>query len=154
MASVDEIVTALQTAIDKLGESISATSGAESDAGDMAAQMAELGVQDKATEFAAAKDAIERHASTSPGVPACWTRRSTWCEPPVVEEQAVPHRREDRRVAHHQRVVGADRIATGLANSNSGTRPLVVKRSMWSWLVLSLASVGWSSPRHRPCSQR
>jgi hypothetical protein len=60
MASVDEIVTALQTAIDKLGESITATSSAESDTSDLAAQMAGLGVQDKATEFAAVKDAIEK----------------------------------------------------------------------------------------------
>ena len=60
MASVDEIVTALQTAIDELNESISATSNAESETGEMASQMAALGVQDKATEFSAAKDAIEK----------------------------------------------------------------------------------------------
>lgn len=60
MASVDEIVTALRTAIDELNESIGATSTAESETGDLASQMAAAGVQDKAAEFAAAKDAIEK----------------------------------------------------------------------------------------------
>lgn len=60
MASVDEIVSGLQVAIDKLNESIGATSGAESECGEMANQMAALGVQDKAAEFANAKELIEK----------------------------------------------------------------------------------------------
>jgi hypothetical protein len=60
MASVDEIVTALQAAIDELNESISAISNAESGTGDMVSQMSAFGVQDKAQEFSVAKDTIEK----------------------------------------------------------------------------------------------
>jgi hypothetical protein len=59
MASTEDIVTALQTALDELEASIGATSAAVTEAEEMAAQMAAAAVQDKAVEFAAVKDAIE-----------------------------------------------------------------------------------------------
>jgi hypothetical protein len=60
MASVDEIVTALQTAIDELNDSISATSDAESGTDAMVSLQSAAGVQDKVQAFSAAKDAIEK----------------------------------------------------------------------------------------------
>jgi hypothetical protein len=60
MASVDGIVTALQTAIDELNNSISVTAGAESQTEDLGAQMSAAGIQDKAAELANVKSAVER----------------------------------------------------------------------------------------------
>ena len=60
MAGVDEIVTALQTAIDELNDCIGAAGNGESEASDMVSRLVALGVRDKAQEFAAAKDAIEK----------------------------------------------------------------------------------------------
>ncbi len=60
MASVDQIVTILQTAIDELSDSIRAASSAESETDDLMGQMSAAGVQDKAQEFSLAKDAIEK----------------------------------------------------------------------------------------------
>lgn len=60
MATVDEIVTALQTAIDELNNSISAASNAESKTGDLEAQMSAAGIQDKAAELANVKSLIEK----------------------------------------------------------------------------------------------
>jgi hypothetical protein len=59
VASIEEIVTALQAAIDKLDETIGATGAAVAEAEEMVGQMAAAGVLDKVTEFAAVKDAIE-----------------------------------------------------------------------------------------------
>jgi exonuclease VII small subunit len=60
VASVDEIVTALQSAIDELNDSISATSTAESGTEDMISLQSAAGVQDKVQAFSVAKDAIEK----------------------------------------------------------------------------------------------
>lgn len=60
MAGVEEIVTALQGAAEALGQAVSATGAAEAATDDLARQMAALGVQDKAAEFAAARDAVEQ----------------------------------------------------------------------------------------------
>ena len=60
MASVDEIVTALQSALDELNDSISATTTAESETNDMINLQSAAGVHDKVEAFSAAKDAIEK----------------------------------------------------------------------------------------------
>lgn len=59
MASIDEIVTQLQTATDQVNESIQSLRGAESDTGELQSQMAAVGMQDKVEILSAVKDAIE-----------------------------------------------------------------------------------------------
>jgi hypothetical protein len=60
MADAEEIVSSLQTAIDELESCLAAVSSAESGAEDMVTLMSSANVHDKAQEFAAAKDAIEK----------------------------------------------------------------------------------------------
>jgi hypothetical protein len=60
VASIDEVAEGLQAAADKVDEAVAATTAAESDAEEIAGQMAALGVQDKAMELSAVHDVIER----------------------------------------------------------------------------------------------
>jgi hypothetical protein len=60
MASIDEIVSQLQSAIDQVNETVGALNSAESDAGEMQSQMASMGVEDKAAAFGGVRDAIEK----------------------------------------------------------------------------------------------
>jgi hypothetical protein len=60
MASVDEIVTALQSASERISDAVGSLNAAEQDAGEMEGQFAAMGVQDKAAEFAAVRETIER----------------------------------------------------------------------------------------------
>jgi hypothetical protein len=58
MASIDEIVSRLQSATDQVNESIQALSGAESDAGEMQSHMASMGIEDKAAVLGGVREAI------------------------------------------------------------------------------------------------
>jgi hypothetical protein len=60
VASIEEIVNQIQSATDKIDEAVSSLSAAESDAEELQGQMAAFGVQDKAQELLAVKDAIEK----------------------------------------------------------------------------------------------
>jgi vacuolar-type H+-ATPase subunit E/Vma4 len=59
VASIDEIVSQLQSATDQVNESIQSLSGAESDTGELQSQMSAAGMQDKVEILGAVKDAIE-----------------------------------------------------------------------------------------------
>ena len=60
MGSVDDALAALQRALDETGEAISAATEAESEAEDLVGQMSAAGVEDKAQEFQAFHDGIEK----------------------------------------------------------------------------------------------
>lgn len=59
MASIDEIVNQLQSAIDQVNEAVQSLNGAESDTAQLQSQMAAVGMQDKMEILGGVKDAVE-----------------------------------------------------------------------------------------------
>jgi hypothetical protein len=60
MASIDEIVSQLQSATDQVNEAVQRLNGAESDVEEMQGQMAGMGIGDKAAVLGGVRDAIEK----------------------------------------------------------------------------------------------
>lgn len=60
MASIEEIVNQLSGSADQLGQTMTRLGAAENTAGQLQQQMAAMGVQDKAAQFAHVREAIDR----------------------------------------------------------------------------------------------
>jgi hypothetical protein len=60
MASINEIVGQLQTAIDEINDTLGAAAAAVSTTEELQAQMAASGMQDKVAALAGLKDALEK----------------------------------------------------------------------------------------------
>jgi hypothetical protein len=60
MASIEEIISSLQAAGQKASESAQLLAAAENSAGQLRNQMAAVGVQDKAAQFAQVRESIQR----------------------------------------------------------------------------------------------
>ncbi|WP_345633881.1 hypothetical protein [Rugosimonospora acidiphila] len=60
MASIDEIISRIQAAGQKVGEGVQLLSAAENAASQLQGQMAAVGVQDKAAQFAQVRESIQQ----------------------------------------------------------------------------------------------
>ncbi|GAA5198434.1 hypothetical protein GCM10023322_71860 [Rugosimonospora acidiphila] len=60
VASIDQIISQLQSADQKVNEGMQLLSAAENAAGQLQSQMASVGVQDKAAQFAQVRESIQR----------------------------------------------------------------------------------------------
>lgn len=60
MASIEEIINRLQSAGQKINESVQMLNAAENAAGQLQSQMAAAGVQDKVAKFAQVKESIAK----------------------------------------------------------------------------------------------